>query len=294
MSDPRTRGPQGPPGPQGPRGIPGPRGLTGRPGPAGPAGIQGPAGPQGPIGPQGPAGAAGATGPSGPAGPAGADGTGNVAATVTFIDLQGASLTLAETSGATEEILAGYGPWFVVDFVPVSYRMSYYHQGGGASAGCSVGFQYSDDGVTWTDGFLAPITISTLGNHTHQGSLSLTGAAPKYFRAAFKNDEALSGGSESFSVYQWSLTLTGEVTGGGGGGGGNGDGTTGYILSTLRAKTDHIANQVIQYLGKTTPLDGHEGRFYFDSASTDADDDGDTVVRPTNISAPSPGRYIRI
>jgi len=70
------------------------------------------------------AGPAGAPGPAGPPGADGADGSGAVSASVTFIDLEGAALSMPSSGGDTEEFFAGLGPQFVTSFNPVAFRMS--------------------------------------------------------------------------------------------------------------------------------------------------------------------------
>lgn len=252
--------------------------------------ITGLPGATGATGPAGPAGATGPAGPTGPAGAPGADGTGTVSATVTFIDLEGAALTLTSSAGSTQPFFASDYPWFVTDFNPVSYRMSYHHIGGGASAGCTVGFQYSNDGTTWSDAFLTPISIDDLGNHTFEGTLSLPGAGPKYFRSAYSNNEATSGGDETFSVKLWTLTLTADGVSSGGGGASS---ITSYTLTTLRALTGYTANQVVTMRFISTFGDGGFGQFWFDSTSVLADDGIDTV-KPNDIGGGSPGRWRRL
>ncbi len=197
-------------------GLPGPAGATG---PAGAAGATGPAGP---------------TGPQGPAGADGADGTGTISATVTFIDLEGASLTLTSSAGSVQPFYAADYPIFVVDFNPVEYRMSFVHNGGGAASGCRVGFEISTDGSSWSEGFLTGINVGDLGRKTYQGSLTVGGTGPWYIRPSYSNDEGLSGGDESFSVRLWTVQLTGVAISGGGGGSSDISGI-GYLLSRCRS-----------------------------------------------------------
>ena len=196
------------------------------------------------------------------------------------------------SGGSTEPVFDADYPWFVTDFNPASYRMSYNHIGGGAASGCAVGFQWSSDGVTWADAFMTPISVSSLGNKTFQGALSLAGSGPKYFRAAYSNNEATSGGDETFSVKLWTLTLTATGVSSGGGGGGASS-TTSYTLTTLRALTGYTANQVVTMRFVASFGDGGFGQFWFDSTSVLADDGIDTV-KPNDIGGGSPGRWRRL
>jgi hypothetical protein len=181
---------------------------------------------------------------------------------------------------------------FVTSFNPVTFRMTYNHLSGGAAAGCSVGFQYSTDGSTWATGYVTPISLGTLGVFTVESTLALGGSGPWYFRAAYSNDEGVSGGDESFVVNLWTLTLTADGVSGGGGGGGSSY-PIGYTLSSLRARTEHSSNQVALLMWLVTEGDGGYGNFRFNSSSSVADD-GIDVIRPTDISSGDPGRWVRI
>lgn len=61
----------------------------------------------------------------------------------------------------------------------------------------------------------------------------------------------------------------------------------------LRAYGVHNDNDVMVVLGYAAEGDGGGGTFWFDAASTVADDDG-TVIRPNDIAAGDPGRWIRL
>lgn len=68
---------------------------------------------------------------------------------------------------------------------------------------------------------------------------------------------------------------------------------TGYRgRAALRARTEHVADQVAYLLYLVTSGDGQGGWFYFNSTSTTADD-GVDVLRPDDVASGSPGRWIR-
>lgn len=67
----------------------------------------------------------------------------------------------------------------------------------------------------------------------------------------------------------------------------------GYSLAGLRALERHISNQIADMLYFSSVGDGGAGRFYYDTASTDTDDNGLTTVKPTDKSVSDPGRWKR-
>ncbi len=220
---------------------------------------------------------------------------------VTFVDLEGANLTAVSSAGAAVPVVddgadTGFEPSYAiyrVGFAPQTFEMSFMHNGGGSTGGVSIGFQYSTSKTSgWTDGHFEAVTLSTFGNHLINGSLGLSGSGPYYIRPAIKNNEAISGGDESVSLRLWTLTLYGSelVAPGGGGGGGGGSSTT-YTLASLRALTPHNNNDLAFVRFGTTPGDGVAGPRYYDSSSTAADD-GNDVIKPTDVSGA--GRWIKI
>ena len=70
----------------------------------------------------------------------------------------------------------------------------------------------------------------------------------------------------------------------------SGQGYTG--IASLRARTNHTANQLAYLLYVATDGDGGGGWFRFDASSTTADD-GVDYLRPNDITSGNPGRWIR-
>ena len=235
----------------------------------------------------------GSAGAAGSPGAAGTNGTGTLSATVTFCPLGGPGTTLqmASSAGVVTQFQPTDEGVFVTTFKPAKFRMTFTHLGGGATSGCSVGFQVSGDGSTWTTGYVTPISLSTLGVFTVESTLTLSGSGPWYFRAAYSNNEALSGGDESFIVNLWTLTLVAEGVVSEGGGSGSTASPVGYTLATLRARTEHTEKQVAKLLWLTSAGDGGAGDFWYDTTSS-ASDDGIDTIKPTDVSGA--GRWRRL
>jgi hypothetical protein len=90
-------------------------------------------------------------------------------------------------------------------------------------------------------------------------------------------------------VRLWNLTLYGaELVAPGG----SGPETT-YTLASLRALTTHNNNDLAFVRFGVTAGDGVAGPRYYDSSSTAADD-GNDVIKPTDVSGGSPGRWLKI
>jgi hypothetical protein len=71
----------------------------------------------------------------------------------------------------------------------------------------------------------------------------------------------------------------------------SGAGYAGVI--SLRARTEHTANQMAYLLFVATEGDGGGGWFRFVTSETDADD-GVDVIKPDNIGSGDPGRWVRV
>lgn len=61
----------------------------------------------------------------------------------------------------------------------------------------------------------------------------------------------------------------------------------------LRSYTLYQDDTVVFVLGGDTRSDGGEGIFYFDTSSTDTDDDA-TILRPSGVSVSNAGRWKRM
>lgn len=193
------------------------------------------------------------------------------------------------TGGASQAFWTTEEPTYITDFAPVSFRITF--RQGSEAIGVSLGFQYSGDGISWTDG--AYIKLDTdIGVRTLPGELNLPGSGPYYFRPSFKHDEGESGVSTtSPALSLWTLTLTGALTGGDGGGGGSSGPQTTYTASSLRALATHNNNDLAFVRYGTTPGDGVAGPRYYDSSSSAADD-GNDVIKPTDVSGS--GRWLKV
>lgn len=67
-----------------------------------------------------------------------------------------------------------------------------------------------------------------------------------------------------------------------------------YTLATLRARTRHADMHGVMMGYGVTVGDGKAGLFLFHADSTDPDDDGLNCVKPDDIDATDPGRWIRL
>lgn len=98
-------------------------------------------------------------------------------------------------------------------------------------------------------------------------------------------------GAEYVPVVQGGITKKTPASSLGSPGGGNATGTE--HLAALRAKVGTTDKEFTSLAGTLAFIDGGGGTFFWDAASTAADDDGLTV-KPTAIGGGSPGRWKRV
>jgi hypothetical protein len=65
----------------------------------------------------------------------------------------------------------------------------------------------------------------------------------------------------------------------------------GGVLANVRAFNNALSNMIVYLEGFTSPGDGGQGDFYWDSSSTTADDGGVTAIQPNGVTI---GRWLRL